>query len=75
MRESEIDTSDLAVLPPQKWANAVVGKFYKPIKQPIGLRVDSDVIAWFKIQGAGYQSRMNDVLRREMVKNLRSERP
>ncbi len=67
MPESEIDTSDMPVLPPDKWANAVVGKFYRPIKQPIALRLDADVIAWLKSQGAGYQSRINEILRREML--------
>jgi uncharacterized protein (DUF4415 family) len=68
MPESEIDTSELPVLPPEKWARAVVGKFYKPIKKPIALRLDADVIAWLKSQGSGYQSRINDILRREMMK-------
>ena len=67
MPESEIDTPDTPVLPPDKWANAVVGKFYRPIKQPIALRLDADVIAWLKSQGAGYQSRINEILRREML--------
>ena len=34
-----------------------------PPKSSISLRVDSDVLAWFKRQGPGYQTRMNAVLR------------
>ena len=34
-----------------------------PLKTLISLRVDADVLAWFKAQGAGYQTRMNAVLR------------
>ena len=34
-----------------------------PPKALISLRVDADVLAWFKAQGAGYQTRMNAVLR------------
>ncbi len=64
--DSEIDTSETRVLTPEKWAKAVVGKFYRPIKQPIALRLDADVLAWFKEQGPGYQSRINEILRREM---------
>jgi uncharacterized protein (DUF4415 family) len=64
--DSEIDTSETRVLPPEKWAKAVVGKFYRPMKQPVALRLDADVLAWFKEQGPGYQSRINEVLRREM---------
>ncbi len=71
MPESEIDTSDLPVLPPEKWANAVVGKFYRPIKRPIALRLDADIIDWLKAQGAGYQSRINGILRREMVEDTK----
>jgi uncharacterized protein (DUF4415 family) len=69
--ESEIDTSELRVLPPEVWANAVRGKFYRPVKQPIALRLDADLIAWFKSQGPGYQSRINEVLRREMITALK----
>jgi uncharacterized protein (DUF4415 family) len=69
--ESEIDTSETRVLPPDAWENAVVGKFYRPIKKPIALRLDADVIAWLKSQGAGYQSRINDLLRREMASSLK----
>ena len=65
--ESEIDTSEMRILPPEKWANAVVGKFYRPVKKPIALRIDADVIAWLKSHGAGYQARINDILRREMM--------
>jgi uncharacterized protein (DUF4415 family) len=48
-----------------------VGKFYRPIKKPIALRLDADVIAWLKSQGAGYQSRINDLLRRDTMAALK----
>lgn len=69
MPESEIDTTDpdAPVLAPEKWANGVVGKFYRPIKKPINLRIDADVLGWLKAQGAGYQVRINEILRREMI--------
>ncbi len=66
-RDRRYDDTEAAPLPPEKWANAIVGKFYRPTKEPIGLRIDSDVIAWFKSQGPGYQSRINQILRREMI--------
>jgi uncharacterized protein (DUF4415 family) len=71
MQDSDIDTSETRVLPPEAWANAVVGKFYRPVKQPIALRLDADVIAWAKSGGKGYQSRINEVLRREMLNALK----
>jgi uncharacterized protein (DUF4415 family) len=36
---------------------------YRPIKKPVTLRLDADVIAWFKTQGRGYQTRINRALR------------
>ena len=39
----------------------------RPIKKPVTLRLDADVIAWFKAQGRGYQTRINRILRRVMV--------
>lgn len=41
------------------WADAVRGKFFRPIKQPISIRVDADVLASFKAQDGRYQARMN----------------
>ncbi len=59
--DSEIDMTDH---PEQlDWSNAVVGKYYRPFKVPISLRLDADMLAWFKKDGKGYQSKINDVLR------------
>jgi uncharacterized protein (DUF4415 family) len=44
-----------------------VGRLYKPIKRPITLRMDADVLAWFKRRGRGYQTRINRALRRVMM--------
>jgi uncharacterized protein (DUF4415 family) len=43
-----IDTSDIPELPPEAWKNAVRGKFYRPVKQAVSLRLDADVLAWLK---------------------------
>jgi uncharacterized protein (DUF4415 family) len=48
---------------------AEVGNLYKPIKQPVTLRLDADVLAWFKKQGRGYQTRINRALRKLMLKD------
>jgi len=47
------------------------GRFYRPIKQLVSIRVDADVLAWFRGQGKKYQTYMNQVLRREMQINAR----
>jgi uncharacterized protein (DUF4415 family) len=38
-------------------------RYYKPLKMPVTLRLDADVLAWFKKQGRGYQTRINRALR------------
>jgi uncharacterized protein (DUF4415 family) len=53
---------------PEMFARTVARKGLKPVtkKALLSLRIDSDVVAWFKSQGAGYQSRMNALLRAYM---------
>lgn len=53
---------------PEMFAKAVARRGLKPLpkKALLSLRIDSDVIAWFRLQGAGYQSRMNALLRAYM---------
>jgi len=64
MPNSKIDFSDA---PERTHAGRVlVGRFYRPVKQLVSLRVDADVLAWFRGRGARYQTYMNEVLRREM---------
>ena len=62
--ESEIDTSDAPEL--LDWSGARRGLFYRPVKQQLTLRLDADVVAWFKSQtksSEGYQTRINRALR------------
>lgn len=40
---------------------------YKPLKMPVTLRLDADIVAWFKKQGQGYQTRINQALRKLMT--------
>lgn len=64
MKDTEIDTTDIPVV--SDWSKAVVGKFYRPIKKPLTIRVDADVLAWLKGTGRGYQTRINALLRSAM---------
>jgi uncharacterized protein (DUF4415 family) len=48
-------------------------EFYKPIKKPVTLRLDADVLAWFKRDGRRYQTRINAALRRVMEREMRAE--
>ena len=65
--DSTIDTSDSPVLSAAQWDTSVRGRFYRPIKQQITARIDADVLDWLKGQGKGYQSRINAILRKEML--------
>ena len=44
-------------------------EYFKPVKKAVQIRLDADVLAWFKSYGKGYQSRINKVLREVMMKN------
>lgn len=67
MPESTIDFSDLPATSSKDWQGAARGKFYRPVKQQLTVRVDADVLAWLKSQGSGYQSRLNSILRNAML--------
>lgn len=48
-----------------------VMEFYKPIKRPVTLRLDADVLAWFRRDGRRYQTRINSALRRVMEREMK----
>lgn len=64
MPDDKIDLTDAPEV--REWRGAVVGKFYRPIKKPVTIRVDADVLAWLKREGRGYQTRINKLLREAM---------
>jgi uncharacterized protein (DUF4415 family) len=67
MTDAEIDFSDIPEVTPEMFAQGVVRRGLQPItKRQLTLRLDSDVIDWFKKQGQGYQTRMNALLRAYM---------
>jgi uncharacterized protein (DUF4415 family) len=70
MPEREIDTSDIPEWTDEMWKRAVRGRFYRPVKRAVSLRLDADVIAWLKKDGKGYQTRANRVLREKMLKEM-----
>ena len=72
--DGNIDTSDIPEMTEQQWKNARRGHFYRPRKLQITARVDADVLDWLKRQGKGYQSRINAILRREMLTAVKSAR-
>ena len=69
MKDQDIDLSDI----PERvdWSKAVVGKFYRPVKESLTIRIDADVLAWYKAQGKGYQTRINATLREAIASHIR----
>ena len=65
----DIDTADIPEAPAENWLHARRPGLYRPIKKPVTLRLDADVVAWFKehAQSRGYQTEINRVLRRHVV--------
>ncbi len=49
------------------WSGAEIGKFYRPKKRPVTMRLDEDVVLWLKGYGRGYQTKANMLLRHAMV--------
>ena len=74
--DDAIDTSDARELP--DWSSAKRGLFYRPVKQQLTLRLDADVVAWFRTHAGsdeGYQTRINRALREYVQGHARKGRP
>jgi uncharacterized protein (DUF4415 family) len=72
--DSEIDTSDIPELSDKLWKTAVRNPFYRPVKRQVTVRLDSDILAWLRRQGRGYQTKMNALLRNAMLRDLTQPR-
>ena len=73
MPDSDINTDDIPKI--TDWSDAKRGVFYRPVKQQITLRLDADVVYWFKAharEDRGYQTDINRALR-EHVHRYESE--
>lgn len=71
MPDSKIDYSDIPSPTDELWKHAVSSPFHKPTKTSTTVRVDSDVLAWLKSQGKGYQTRINSILRAAMLREIK----
>ena len=68
--DDRIDTADVPEL--LDWSDARRGVFYKPVKQQITLRLDADIVTWFKMHaagGRGYQTDINRALREHVYRS------
>lgn len=68
LKDNDIDLSDVPEVSPEMFARAIVRRGLKPVsrKAQLTLRVDNDVLDWFKKQGHGYQTKINALLRAYM---------
>lgn len=74
LSDDQIDFSDLEEVTPDMFAKAVVRQGLKPIrKSQITLRLDQDVLDWFRAQGSGYQTRINALLRSYMNASMQQK--
>ncbi|HLJ76446.1 MAG TPA: BrnA antitoxin family protein [Acidobacteriaceae bacterium] len=62
--DADIDLSEMPEV--VDWSGAEMGKFYRPAKKPVTMRLDADVVDWLKSYGRGYQTRANSLLRHAM---------
>jgi uncharacterized protein (DUF4415 family) len=74
MTDADIDLSETPEWTREMFARAVLRRNFKPIprKKQLTLRIDSDVVDWYKNQGRGYQTRINALLRAYMNEHQRS---
>ena len=68
MTDEDIDFSDVPKISPEMFGKAIARKGLQPFerKSQVTLRIDSDVLNWFRNQGRGYQTRINILLRSYM---------
>jgi uncharacterized protein (DUF4415 family) len=69
MSDEDIDLLDCPEVTPELFAKAIVKRGGIPVtknKAQVTLRIDSDVLDWFKSQGRGYQTQINSLLRAYM---------
>ena len=69
LSEDQIDTIDIPEAPAENWVHARRGDLYRPLKRPVTIRLDADVLTWFKehATSSGYQTEINRVLRRHVA--------
>jgi uncharacterized protein (DUF4415 family) len=63
-RDADIDLSEMPEV--SDWSGAEIGKFYRPPKKPVTIRLDTDILGWLKGYGRGYQTKVNILLRHAM---------
>ncbi len=71
-KDEDIDTRDIPEI--TDWSGVERGRFYRPVKQAVSLRIDADVLAWFRSLEGKYQTNINRALRDYMNQHRRAEK-
>ena len=71
IKDEEINTTDIQPLTDDSFKNAIFNPYYKPVKKQLTVRLDAVLIEWLKGQGKGYQTRLNDILKKAMIEDLK----
>lgn len=74
LSKRKISYKDAPSLPDSMWKDAVSNPYARPMKEQLTVRLDSTVLQWLKKDGAGYQTRMNQVLTKAMLQDLRTSK-
>lgn len=62
---------DAPVRPPDFWEGASIGRYYRPRKTAVSVRIDDVVLDWLKSKGPGHLTRINEILRDRMISEHR----
>ncbi len=69
-KDADIDLSEMPEV--VDWSGAEIGKYHRPPKKPVTMRLDADVLDWLKSYGEGYQTKANMLLRHAMTETTRA---
>lgn len=73
-QDHDIDLSDIPELTLEQMRKGIRGQMYRPVKKPVTMRLDADVLEWLKRGGRGYQTKANALLRKEMLRSVRERK-
>ena len=74
MPDGKIDYTDIPKMTEDDFRNMVLNSWHKPKKVQVTARLDSDIVAWLRRSGKGYQTRLNDILKRVMLEDIKTQR-
>jgi uncharacterized protein (DUF4415 family) len=70
--DATIDFSEMPEV--HDWTGAEIGRFHRPSKRSVTMRLDADILEWLKSYGRGYQTKANGLLRHAMDAHKREGR-